>query len=320
MRSRLLGDHLGLDPDDVTRELERAGSMTALIDAHARKDRTLASIELPAAPSPEPSDALRAAVDPDEPIGFGHQVGRLLPAVELAEGGNPLRLWILPGCVLAAALIVASASGVFPQPELRSVQAAVAALPDRPGALMASTAAFVGAAVALIPLELAAIAAGLLLGLGPGGAVAVAGSVLAAVLGYAAGRVIGPDRLSGWMSRRSYRKGQQLGAMGVKGVTLLRLSALTTAGASHLLCGAGRVPFGAYLAGTMIGLLPSLVVLIAIGALLRRTLLEPSLWNGLVTMAAVLVAALLAFGLRAALVILQFSPARAGQRQRAEFG
>jgi len=108
--------------------------------------------------------------------------------------------------------------------------------------------------------------------------------------------------------------------MGVKGVALLRVSALMTAGATHLLCGAGRVPFGSYMAGTVIGLLPSLAVLTAIGTLLRWTLLDPSLWNGLVAIGGVLVASILVFGLRAVLVIRQFTPAHAGQRQRAEFG
>ena len=329
IRNRLLGEHLGLQPDDVARELGRAGSMAALIDAHEHQDRTLAFIELPATPSPEPSEAMRAAVDPDEPIGFGPEVGRLIPAIEMAEGGNPLRLWILPACVLAAALIVAWASGAFPQPGLRSVQRTVAELPQLVeagsgdpaiAALVMSVVTFVLAGIALIPLELLTIAAGLLLGLVPGGLVACGGSIVAAAVGYIAGWLMGPDRLSRWMSRASFRKGRQLGALGMKGVALLRLSALMTAGATHLLCGAGRVPFGAYIAGTVVGLLPSLVVLTAIGALLRRTLLEPSLWNGLTTIGGVLVALILAFGLRTLLVIRQFTPADAGQRRRAEFG
>lgn len=328
IRSRLLGEHLGLKPDDVTMELARIGSMAALIDAREGQDRTLALVTLPATPSPEPSEALRAAADPDEPIGFGPEIGRLIPAVEVAEGGNPLRLWILPACVLAAAFIVAGAYGALPQPELRSLQRAVAELPQQVearsdpaiGALIVAVVTFVLAGVALIPLELLVIAAGLLLGFVPGGLVACGGSLAAAVIGYIAGRVMGPDRLSRWMSRASFRKGRQLSALGARGVALLRVSALMTAGATHLLCGAGRVPFGAYMAGTVMGLLPPLAVLTAIGALLRRTLLEPSLWNALITIGGVLVALILTIGLRAVLVIRQFMPARAGQRQRAEFG
>jgi phosphatidylserine/phosphatidylglycerophosphate/cardiolipin synthase-like enzyme/uncharacterized membrane protein YdjX (TVP38/TMEM64 family) len=320
IRDRLLGEHLGLKPEDVGPALERTGSMAALIDAREQEDKTLLKIELPATPSPGPSDLLRAAVDPDEPVGFSPEVGRLIPFVEAATGGNPLRLWILPSCVLLAALIVAWASGAFPQPELRALQRAVADLPAKGGAVAIAVGAFVVGGVALIPLEVLAIAAGVLLGFTTGGTVAFAGSVAAAAIGYLAGRVIGPGRLSQWMSRASFQKGRQLGAQGVTGVALLRLASLTTAGATHLLCGAGRVPFGAYMTGTVVGLLLPLAALTGLGALLRRTLLEPSLWHGLASIGAALVVLLVALGIRTLLLIRQFSPAHAGQRRRAEFG
>jgi uncharacterized membrane protein YdjX (TVP38/TMEM64 family) len=320
IRDRLLGEHLGLKPGEVAAALDRAGSMAALIDAREHEDRTLVKIELSATPSPEPSELLRAAVDPDEPVGFSPAVGQLIPSVEAATGGNPLRLWILPSCVLATALIVAWASGVFPQPELRTLQRAVAELPTSGEAVLTAIAAFVIGGVALIPLELLAIAAGMLLGFTAGGTVAFAGSITAAAIGYVAGRIIGPGRLSQWMSRASFTKGRQLGAQGVKGIALLRISSLTTAGATHLLCGAGRVPFGAYLTGTVIGLLPPVAALTWLGALQRRTLLEPSLWHGLASIGAALAVLFIALGIRAVLLIRQFTPAHAGQRRRAEFG
>ena len=63
------------------------------------------------------------------------------------------------------------------------------------------------------------------------------------------------------MSRRSYRSGRQLGAHGVAGVLVLRLASVASAGAIHLLCGAGRVPFATYMAGTVIGLAPPIAAL-----------------------------------------------------------
>jgi predicted lysophospholipase L1 biosynthesis ABC-type transport system permease subunit len=80
------------------------------------------------------------------------------------------------------------------------------------------------------------------------------------------------------------------------------------------------VPFGAYMTGTVVGLLLPLAALTGLGALLRRTLLEPSLWHGLASIGAALVVLLVALGIRTLLLIRQFSPAHAGQRRRAEFG
>ena len=294
--------------------------MTALIESRERAERTLALIELPRTPSPQPSELLRAAVDPDEPIGFGSEIGRLMPAAEAVSGGNPLRLWILPACVVAAGLVVAWSRGGFPQPELRSVQQALVDLPAEGGALLVAMALFVLGGLSLIPLELLVIGSGLALGLEAGGLVSLGGSLIAAVLGYAAGRVLGPNRLSRWMSRASFRIGQQLGAQGLKGIALMRVASLTTAGATHLLCGAGRVPFGAFLGGTVIGLAPSLIALTTLGVMLRKTVLAPSLWNAFVTMVMVVALLLMAFSVRAILVIRQFSPMHAGHRRGAEFG
>ena len=104
------------------------------------------------------------------------------------------------------------------------------------------------------------------------------------------------------------------------GVAVLRLSGVASAGAIHLLCGAGRVPLGRYLAGTVIGLAPSVAALVWLGAVLRTTLLQPTLWNGLWTIAAGLAVAGVAYGLRTILLIRQFAPSVSGHRDRAEFG
>ena len=45
------------------------------------------------------------------------------------------------------------------------------------------------------------------------------------------------------------------------GVVVLRLASVASAGSIHLLCGAGRVPFATYLAGTVIGLAPAVAAL-----------------------------------------------------------
>ena len=109
---------------------------------------------------------------------------------------------------------------------------------------------FVLAALMLMPLELLAIVAGVCFGALRGGIVALIGSLAAAVIGYVAGRAIGAEGLRRWISRRSYRSVRQLGARGVGGVVMLRLASVASAGSIHLVCGAGRIPFATYIAGT----------------------------------------------------------------------
>jgi uncharacterized membrane protein YdjX (TVP38/TMEM64 family) len=103
-------------------------------------------------------------------------------------------------------------------------------------------------------------------------------------------------------------------------VVLLRLSSVASAWSVHLLCGAARTPFAAYLVGTAIGLAPAIAALNGLGALLRRTLLEPSIWHGLTSIGAALLLLAFAAALRAFLLIRQFTPSMSSHRDRAEFG
>jgi phospholipase D1/2 len=69
IRDRLIGEHLGVSADVVANELRHAGSLRALVDAHAHADRTLCRVDL-GEPIEPPSEVLKAAADPDEPFDF----------------------------------------------------------------------------------------------------------------------------------------------------------------------------------------------------------------------------------------------------------
>jgi uncharacterized membrane protein YdjX (TVP38/TMEM64 family) len=103
-------------------------------------------------------------------------------------------------------------------------------------------------------------------------------------------------------------------------VTVLRLASVASAGAIHMLSGAGRVRFASYLTGTVLALGPTVVVLSVLGGSLRRTLLNPTVANGLVTIGAAVLLFALVSGLRAVLLVRQFAPAVSSHRTRAEFG
>jgi uncharacterized membrane protein YdjX (TVP38/TMEM64 family) len=321
IRDRLLAEHLDMPVEAVAPGIAGEGSLRAFVDSRASGDHTLVRLELPADPDTPPSEALRAMADPDEPAGLGSSTERAIPAAEASNAPSALRIWILPGVVLVAAALVAwTSSASVRQPELQAFQRFLGDTPHQPASLWIGAAVFLAAGLVLVPLELLAIAAGVVFGGMRGGLVALIGSFAAAIAGYLAGRVIGPAGARQWMSRRSYRSGRQLGPRGVTGVVLLRLSSVASAWSVHLLCGAARMPLAAYLVGTAIGLAPAIAALSGLGALLRRTLLEPSIWNGLMSIGAALLLLAFAAALRAFLLIRQFTPSMSSHRDRAEFG
>ena len=319
IRDRLIAEHLGLDVETVARSLDEPGSLHRLIDSRQHADRALIPITpVTSQAAAAASATLRAALDPGEPIGFGAAVEHLVPPVDATGGGSPLRLWILPAIALIAAM--ASSSLINGRPEFQSVRDALAGASSLPFALWIGTGAFVAAGLLLVPLELLTIATGVAFGASRGATAAVIGSIALAVIGYAFGRAIGADGVARWISRRSYRSVRQVGAQGLAGVIVLRLSSVAGTGAIHLLCGAGRVPFLTYLAGTVIGILPAIIALSVLGGMLRAALLQPSMANGLATFGAAVLLLMLAAVVRMFLLIRQFAPSVARQRARAEFG
>jgi hypothetical protein len=68
IRDRLVGEHLGMDPDDVAAAVARLGSLRALIDARAGEDRTLLPVDTSKHVDP-PGEIVKAAADPERPIG-----------------------------------------------------------------------------------------------------------------------------------------------------------------------------------------------------------------------------------------------------------
>jgi uncharacterized membrane protein YdjX (TVP38/TMEM64 family) len=317
IRNRLLAEHLNLTLDDVARGIDQAGSLRAFIDSRQMTEHTLLPIDLPADNEAAPSETARAVADPIEPRAFGSAIEQLVPPGDATNGLRPLPVPPVPLLVPAIALATMSTAVIW-RSEFQSVQDVIASAPRVP--TIAWLSAVVIASLVFVPLELLAIAAGALLGLPRGSAVALLGSIIAAAIGYGAGRAIGPAGLARWMSRRSYRSARQLGARGLMGVLVLRLASVATSGTIHLLCGAGRVPFAAYMAGTLLAFAPAVVALAGLGALLRQALLEPTLSHGLTAMGAALLLTALAAGLRTLLLIRQFAPSVSRHRARAEFG
>jgi phosphatidylserine/phosphatidylglycerophosphate/cardiolipin synthase-like enzyme/uncharacterized membrane protein YdjX (TVP38/TMEM64 family) len=306
IRDRLLAEHLGLSADAVADGVARHGSIRAFVDTRTSADHTLVPIDTSVQAEP-PSELLRGVADPGEPAAFSSSVASLAPAAYATS--DPLRIWILPAVVLAAATAVTWRSSHT----LDSIASA-------PSALWIGVVVLVVGALLLVPLELLAIFAGVYLGALQGGVVALIGSLVAAVIGYVAGRAMGTEALPRWISRRSHRSVRQLGATGVGGIVRLRLASVASAGSIHLMCGAGRVPFATYLAGTMLALVPAVAVLTGLGGLLRHTILNPSVANGVTTIGAFVIAFACASGVRTFLLLRQFAPAISSHRGGAEFG
>lgn len=316
IRDRLLAEHLGLSPDQVAKGVTAAGSLRRFIDGRKDADRTLVPIELGTKPAGPESEKLREVLDPAEPLESGLLIEHFVPPVA-PGGGSPLRIWVLPG--VAMALGVAFFAAKQGWPELQAFQDSLAALAEMSSAVAIGIGMFVLAGLLLVPVEILALASVAAFGVPQGVVVASIGAFAVAVLGYSAGRALGP-RVVNWMRRRSYRSIRQLGVQSPIGVAVLHLSTTASAGAIHLLCGAARMPLGRFLLGTVMGLAPAIAALAGAGLVLRSALLEPSTGRVFAAIGAAMLVVILAGLARAVLLLKRFAPSISVHRERAEFG
>jgi hypothetical protein len=105
IRDRLIGEHLGMSGDEVAAEVERLGSLCALIDARkARDDADRALLPVEEKHSEPPSDVLKMVADPDTPIDLAI-LDELLPQMEAGSNQRAIRWW--PRAIVIGSVSVA---------------------------------------------------------------------------------------------------------------------------------------------------------------------------------------------------------------------
>ena len=130
---------------------------------------------------------------------------------------------------------------------------------------------FAGLSLLGLPLIPFAVAGGILFGMAWGLAGVVAGSTLGAAAGFLCSRYVARDRVAARLNRNpSFLSiDQAIRLDGWKIVALLRMCPLPF-GVSNYAYGLTSVPFGHYLAATVIGMLPGEIVFVFLGTTGRR--------------------------------------------------
>lgn len=120
--------------------------------------------------------------------------------------------------------------------------------------------------VAPVPRSALSALAGVVLGFGPGLAVATAGGLLGAGAAFALGRALGRPAVTRIAGPRLQRADRLLTERGFVSVLMGRLIPVVPFTVVNYAAGVGGVRFGSFLAATAIGLVPSTVVQVGIGA------------------------------------------------------
>ncbi|WP_029898913.1 phospholipase D-like domain-containing protein [Desulfohalovibrio reitneri] len=243
-RRRLLGIHLGVSPEAFRKAEEEAGSMAGAADRLGGSRRRLRSFDTPEEAGGETRSWL---LDPSKPL----LVDRVMDAWVLGGGeGTPYRHLIRLG--LAAGVVGWLALHGAPQQ------------PGFPQAVLLLTLA----GLAFTPLQMVSGAASVFFPLGHALGLSWIGCLLAGLIGFGFGRLLGADRLSGLMGRKLEKLHRHVDRDPVSSAAVARLVSLDTYTSVSLAFGAGPSSLPAYMAGTAVGVVPGIVFANCLGALL----------------------------------------------------
>ena len=275
LRNRLLGEHCGASADDVAELLDDTGSLVAVVDILGRNGHSLRPIEDGAPDPDEVISYLESLADPPRPVTwrsiFGstwHSVGKVVSAglfkfalIALVLLGLTLAWHLTPLAEIAGA----EAAGIFLAKMAQSYWGPIAVL----GAFL------VGGLVAFpVTILIAATAASF----GPwlGFTYALIGAMVSAMLTYAIGAMMGRDALQSILGRRLTDIRNKIARQGVLAVAAIRLVPVAPFTLVNLVAGASGIGLTHYLVGTVLGLLPGLVLLSLLGSQVMRIIASPS--------------------------------------------
>jgi phospholipase D1/2 len=302
LRERLLAEHLGVAPEAVAGRVAAEGSVLRAIDAlHRPGERTLEPIVLEVTPEMEgllpasdlvdperpahPEALVREFVPPDERATFAGRIARaagallLLAAVAAAWRFSPLHEWVSLRALLGEARLFAAT----------------------PGSAALVLMGYVLAGAVGSPLTLLVVFTALLFDPPFAIACAAAGAMLDALAAYGAGRLLSRDLVRRFAGSRLNRITARLERGSAMAMAALRWWPIASFTVVSLVAGASRFEPRRFALGTLLGVLPGIVVTVAFVAVLRAAVARPGpATYALLAMACVALMMLLVRVLRAA--------------------
>jgi phospholipase D1/2 len=280
LRDGLLAEHLAVPAAQVASALRERGSLIAAVESLRSKGRSLRPLVV------EPSPWIAGAVegigvaDPEHPAPLEDLVDRVA-----ADRESPIGDWRSRSArALFAALAAVAFAGLWrltPLSEWVEPARLAAAVPhlQGPAGAFVGVWLFAAASLVMLPVTVLIVAAALVLGVGWGILVSLAGGLIGAALGYLAGRVLWRDTVRRLAGRRLDRLSRRIARRGVSSTAVVRLAPVAPFQVVNLVAGASHVELADFLAGTLIGMAPGTVILSVGADRLVAALREPSPWR-----------------------------------------
>jgi phospholipase D1/2 len=270
IRNRLLGEHCGVSAADVAASLARHGSLVRAADELSANGHSLQPIDDGEPDQSSLADIVERVADPPRPL----RPARL--ARHLVARFRPLLV------ALACALVVlgiALAWRYTPLSQLvtaDNVRAVLRGVRDEPWAILIVILVFVFAGAIVFPLNILILTTAAVFGPWLGILYGGAGTVTSGLVMFLIGGLLGREALYRMLGERWRHGLEGLRKRGLLAVVTFRLLPIAPFTLVNLAAGASGIRFVDFLLGTLIGMLPGLVLLSVMGDRIIRILAEPS--------------------------------------------
>jgi phosphatidylserine/phosphatidylglycerophosphate/cardiolipin synthase-like enzyme/uncharacterized membrane protein YdjX (TVP38/TMEM64 family) len=273
VRHRLIADHCGVSVAEVERAIEHTGSLIATVETLGDNGHSLRPIDDGKPDRSRLAAALEALADPIRPIGF-KDFWRKLRDWVLAE---PAGLAVASVAMVAVALTllwhVTPLSSLVEPKAVGDVLRSLAGTPWAPALVVAL---FVIGGLVAFPVLILITATAATFGPWLGFAYALAGVIASALVTYAIGLRFGQAALRRLIGERLERIRQRIVHRGVFAIAAIRLVPVAPFTIVNLVAGASAIRLADYVAGTLLGMLPGLIALSALGHQLVRIVTSPT--------------------------------------------
>jgi phospholipase D1/2 len=277
IRNRLLGEHCGVSAVKVARELKaKRGSLVAVADALHANGHSLRPVD-----DGEPDDGLLAGyaeeiADPSEPPQLASMAERVRKRLGVRVSGV---LWkVALATMLVGALTLAwhvTPLSEWADPDrVRQWFAGIVREPWAPALVIA---AFLAGGLIAFPVTILIAATAAAFGPWLGFLYATLGALTSALAIYGIGAYFGRGALSDLLGPRLDKVRKRIARQGVLAVAAVRVVPIAPFTFVNLAAGASSIKLVDYLAGTLLGMLPGLVVMSALGHRIVAIISDPSL-------------------------------------------
>lgn len=297
-RNRLLAEHLGVSPEAVAERLSGNPSLIAAIEGLLGNARTLKPLDGKVSELADEFLPEAQIVDPERPLDPEALADYLLPT----EERQPLsRQLLLVGTVLGGLLALAAVWRWTPLSDwlnLDTLLQAGAWVQQSPVTPLVVIAIYLLAGLIALPITLLIVTTMLTFGPGTGFAYALTGAELSALLGYAAGHLLGRDvvrRLTGSSINRVSRRLAQHGLLAVITVRVIPIAPFTVI---NLVAGASHIRLRDFALGSLLGMAPGILAVALFADTLMAAVRRSDLTGFAMLAGVVLVIFLAALGLK----------------------